>query len=163
LAKTCGDQHYFNPLGLLNPPVRRNSALRSAKPAPITLAMHYARGERHVFHPLFWGFQKRCPCCGAKPIYRAYLKPIEECQECSTQLAQIRTDDIAPYFTIMIVGQLIVPALLLSEQHYHPSIWLHFAIWPALTLALMFWFLPRVKGATIAVMWHFGIRGDEQH
>jgi len=88
---------------------------------------------------------------------------VETCYQCGEQLAKIRTDDIAPYFTTMIVGHLIVPPLLMLERQYHPDQWIHFAIWPALTLLLMFFFLPRVKGATLGVMWHLRMRGDEQH
>lgn len=77
-------------------------------------------------------------------------------------LGRIRTDDIAPYFTILIVGHLIVPGLLLVEQNFHPPVLFHWLVWIPLTLALMFLLLPRVKGATLALMWFFGLRGDEQ-
>lgn len=125
--------------------------------------MTYRRGEGFPWEPLLRGWRKQCPSCGAKPLFGRYLKPVETCDQCGEQLAKIRTDDIAPYFTIMIVGHLIVPPLLMLERQYHPDQWIHFAIWPALTLLLMFFFLPRVKGATLGVMWHLRMRGDEQH
>ncbi|HAA93118.1 MAG TPA: hypothetical protein DCS82_12140 [Rhodospirillaceae bacterium] len=114
------------------------------------------------FRALLFGFRKRCPCCGRHPLYRSYLKQVEKCGGCGVALGRIRTDDIAPYFTILIVGHLIIPSLLMVEQKYHPPEWFHWILWIPLTLVLMLWFLPRVKGATMALMWHFGLRGDEQ-
>ncbi|MEL0112145.1 MAG: DUF983 domain-containing protein [Rickettsiales bacterium] len=121
----------------------------------------YRRGVGIPIRPMLWGLRKRCPCCGEAPIYRTYLKPVDECGSCGTKLAIIRTDDIAPYFTILIVGHLIAPLLLFIEQGYAPPIWVHVAIWPALVLSLTLWLLPRVKGAAVGVMWHLGLKGDE--
>ena len=123
--------------------------------------MAYHLGEGIPWRQMLLGFRQLCPCCGLSPIYRAYLKPVETCAGCGAALGRIRTDDIAPYFTILIVGHVMAPLLLFTEQTFHPPSWMHWAIWPALVLGLTFWGLPRVKGAILAVMLHLGLRGDE--
>lgn len=121
----------------------------------------HRRGHGIPWRELLLGFRQLCPCCGGRPIYRAYLKPVEACAQCGTPLGAIRTDDIAPYFTILIVGHVVAPLLLFVEQTWHPPVWVHWSLWPALVLALTFWSLPRVKGSIVALMWHLGLRGDE--
>ena len=110
---------------------------------------------------MLWGARKRCPSCGKSHIFRAYLKQVDACKACHAQFGDIRTDDIAPYFTILIVGHIIAPLLFHVETTYAPPVWVHWAIWPALTVLLSLWCLPRVKGAALAVMWHLRLRGDE--
>ncbi len=109
------------------------------------------------------GFSCRCPRCGGGNIFARYLKPAATCSQCSEPYGEIRTDDIAPYFTILVVGHLIVPLVLMVEQMYAPPTWVHWSVWPPLTLLCTFLFLPRIKGAVMGWMWWLGIRGDEQH
>ncbi len=109
------------------------------------------------------GFLRRCPCCGRGEIFIKYLKPAAACSACGAPNGSIRTDDIAPYFTILIVGHVIVPPLLLLEKLYAPPSWVHMALWPPLALLVTMLSLPRVKGAVMGWMWWLGIRGDEQH
>ena len=123
--------------------------------------MEYERGQGFPYLPMLRGLQQKCPCCGEAPIYRSYLKPVDACGSCGTPLAEMRTDDIAPYFTILIVGHIIAPFLLFLESNYAPPVWVHLSIWPALILALTLLGLPRVKGAALAVMWHLGMKGNE--
>jgi uncharacterized protein (DUF983 family) len=109
------------------------------------------------------GFSRRCPRCGRGDIFVRYLKPAPTCGACGESYGEIRTDDIAPYFTILAVGHLIVPSLLLVEQFYAPPVWIHWLLWPPLTLLAALVVLPRIKGAVMGWMWWLGLRGDEQH
>jgi len=124
-------------------------------------AMEYKRGYGIPFQPVLWGIRMRCPSCGQSHIFYAYLKQIDACNSCEAQFGQIRTDDIAPYFTILIIGHIIAPLLFYVETTYAPPVWLHWAIWPLLTVILSLCILPRVKGAALAIMWHLRLRGDE--
>ena len=123
--------------------------------------MIYRKNQGIPYQAIFWGWKKKCPCCGKTPIYKSYLKPIDKCHVCHTQLGQIRTDDIAPYFTILLIGHIVAPILLISEKMFHPPVWVHLSLWPALVIILTLWGLPRVKGIAIAIMWHFNLTGDE--
>ena len=53
------------------------------------------------------------------------------------------------------------PALLVSEQLAHPNLWLQAVTWPTLALLLTLWFLPRIKGCIMGLMWALGMRGHE--
>ena len=127
----------------------------------MNLVMEYKRGQGIPIQPMLWGIRKRCPSCGKSHIFQAYLKPVDSCDLCHAEFRDIRTDDIAPYFTILIVGHIIAPLLFYVETTYAPAVWIHWTIWPAMTVLLSLWCLPRVKGAALAVMWHLRLRGDE--
>jgi len=123
--------------------------------------MEYKRGQGIPLQPMLWGICKKCPSCGQSHIFSTYLKQIDVCNRCEERFSEIRTDDVAPYFTILIVGHIMAPLLFHVETTYAPPIWIHSAIWPAFAVILSLWLLPRVKGAALAVMWHLGLRGDE--
>lgn len=114
-----------------------------------------------VFASMRRGFRRVCPKCGEGRLFQGYLKPLPACPACGVDTGRIYTADIAPYFTILIVGHLVVPGLLLSEQLAHPALWIQVLIWPTLALAMTLWFLPRVKGCIMGLMWALGMRGHE--
>lgn len=107
------------------------------------------------------GLRLRCPRCGQGRLYRAYLKPVASCAACHEALGHIRADDAPPYFTIFIVGHLVVGLALFVEMEFHPPMWVHMTTLPALVLALTFGLLPVVKGTLIGLMWRLKLRGDE--
>jgi uncharacterized protein (DUF983 family) len=80
------------------------------------------------------------------------------CAACDLDLEPFRADDAPAYFTIFIVGHLIVPAMLVLEQTLQPETWVHMAIWMPLTLILTLALLPRIKGAVIGVQWALNVR-----
>ena len=101
---------------------------------------------------------KTCHQCRQKTVCKH-----TSCSSCGAPNGEIRTDDIAPYFTIMVVGHVVVPPLLVVEQLYSPPSWVHMVVWPPLALLAAMLSLPRIKGAVMGWMWWLGIRGDEQH
>ncbi len=102
---------------------------------------------------LLRGLLGRCPCCGEGRLFRSYLKPHASCEACGLRLDQFRADDAPAYFTILIVGHVVVPAMLSVEVAYHPSALVQCSIWLPLTLGMTLGLLPRIKGALIALMW----------
>ncbi len=121
-------------------------------PPPATSAPATGLGLRR-------GLRLRCPACGDGSLFAGYLKPHPVCTRCGLALAEFRADDAPPYFTILIVGHLIVPGMLILERMAHPSSWVHAALWLPLTLALTLLILPRAKGAVIGFQWAQRIRG----
>lgn len=107
------------------------------------------------------GFRRRCPRCGTGRLFRSYLKPVESCHSCEEQLGHIRADDIPAYFTIIIVGHVVVPLAVMMEQHYHPPEWLHLMVWIPMVLILTFALLPSVKGSLVSLLWHLSLSGNE--
>jgi len=112
---------------------------------------------------LMRGLKRKCPNCGEHAAFSGYLTLQKECKGCGAPLGLIRADDAPPYFTITVVGHIILPLLLVVEKLYAPSVWVHAAIWPALTIALTLGFLPVIKGGVVGVMWSVGLKGDEHH
>ena len=110
--------------------------------------------QRNIWSALKRGFMGRCPNCGGKGLFRAYLKVSEVCPDCGEELHHQRADDAPPYFTILVVGHLIGAAMLFVEETDATiPLWIHSLVWPTLTVALCLTLLPRVKGALIALQW----------
>ena len=99
---------------------------------------------------------------GQSRLYAGFLKLTPECPHCHQELGNIRADDFPPYLTIVIVGHIIVPLILLTERHYSPPVSVHLMLWLPLTLLMSLWLLPRVKGMIVALMLHLGLRGGEE-
>ena len=104
----------------------------------------------------------RCPSCGAGPLFAGFLALRPRCAACGIPLGRIRADDAPPYFTIFLVGHIVVPLMLLVERASAPPLWLMAAIFLPLTLVLCLLCLRPVKGATVGVMLAFGMIGSEQ-
>jgi uncharacterized protein (DUF983 family) len=99
------------------------------------------------------GLARRCPRCGKGRLFTSYLKVSPACERCGEPFGHIRADDAPPYFTIAIVGHIVVPGLLAMEKYLAPPLWLQFSIWLPVTLALTVALLPYVKGAVVGAMW----------
>jgi uncharacterized protein (DUF983 family) len=117
------------------------------------------RPPRGVKRALLKGFAQRCPACGTAPLFARYLKVWEACPGCGEALHHHRADDAPAYFTILIVGHVIVGAVLPVERAFAPPLWLHALLWGPLTLALTLALLPRIKGAIVALQWAFYMHG----
>ena len=104
------------------------------------------------------GFKERCPACGEGRLYTKYLKVRPVCEHCGHDLAQYRADDAPPYFTILIIGHvLIAPVLCFSFIWTWPVEWVLVTTLPTLLGATLL-LLPRVKGAVIGFHWAAGIK-----
>lgn len=99
------------------------------------------------------GFRMKCPSCGTGSLFHKYLKVAPACSSCSEELHHHRADDAPPYFTILIVGHLIVPMVLAVEMAYRPDLWIHAALWFPMTLFLAMTALPLMKGALVGLQW----------
>ena len=114
------------------------------------------------FATLLWrGFRRTCPRCGRGLMFRRFLKLNTACQHCGLEMGDIRADDFPPYLTIVVVGHIVVPGILLMEKALQPATFTQLVIWLPITGVLTLWFLPRLKGVVVAWMLHLGLRGDE--
>lgn len=105
------------------------------------------------------GFFCRCPQCGEGKIFGKFLKVNPTCDVCGLALDGHRADDMPPYIVIMIVGHIVVGLNLMFEQQADWPLWVHFAIWPALTLVSALALLQPVKGALIGYQWALKMHG----
>jgi uncharacterized protein (DUF983 family) len=112
-----------------------------------------AQPDREVVVSMKRGWKQMCPSCAKGRLYSSYLKVNDACPSCGEELHHQRADDAPPYFTMSIVGHIVVFGILLVEQNIAPPVWMQLAVWLPLTALLSLWFLPRIKGALIAYQW----------
>ena len=108
---------------------------------------------RSVWGAMKRGMACRCPNCGKGRLFGRYLKVAPACSACGEDLSHQRADDAPPYFTIMIVGHIIVPLVLFVETTWHPDVTLQMMVWVPLTLGLSLALLQPVKGAVVGYQW----------
>jgi uncharacterized protein (DUF983 family) len=116
-------------------------------------------GSRPVFSSLLRGAMLKCPACGIGSMFRRYLKVANACPHCGEDLHHHRADDAPAYFTIVIVGHIVVSLVLAVEMAYRPAIWVHMALWLPLTVILTLLLLPIVKGVLVALQWALLMHG----
>ncbi|KQY31160.1 hypothetical protein ASD38_07405 [Caulobacter sp. Root487D2Y] len=127
-----------------------NDQPSSSSLQPASMLTGMKRGVRH-----------RCPNCGEGRLYTRYLKVDLDCEVCGHDLARYPADDGPAYFTILIIGHLVVAPLLLFPFIWKmsPTLVVPLTVLPLAALTLML--LPRVKGAVIGALWAVGLRKAE--
>ncbi|HSB59359.1 MAG TPA: DUF983 domain-containing protein [Methyloceanibacter sp.] len=128
----------------VTPPVYRNAERES---------------DRLVFQSMLRGAKLKCPACGVGALYRRFLKVSDACPNCGEELHHHRADDAPPYFTVVIVGHIVVGLVLFVEMTYRPPLWVHAALWAPLTIILALVLLPPIKGALIGLQWALRMHG----
>lgn len=118
--------------------------------------------ERSWKQALWRGFNRTCPNCGQGAVFRSYLGLNKACPHCGTDLSPAQADDAPPYFTMLIVGHVVVPGLWLTERRWSPPMGLELAFWLVVTLVLTLWLLPRVKGAIVGLQWALKMHGFDE-
>jgi uncharacterized protein (DUF983 family) len=93
-----------------------------------------------------------CPACGRGHLFTRFLKVAPACSSCSAPLGQARADDAPPYFTIVLVGHIVLPLMVVVERTFSPPLWVHAAVWVPATLGLCLGLLQPIKGMTVGVM-----------
>lgn len=105
------------------------------------------------------GLRTRCPACARGRLYRKYLKTAEICGNCGEEFFHHRADDAPPYFTMLIVGHVVVALVLWTEIALSPPVWVHMLVWLPLTLVLSLLLLPSIKGAVLGLQWALRMHG----
>ncbi len=126
--------------------------LTTPQPAP-------EKPRRPVMAAMLRGARNRCMNCGEGRIFGGFLKVNHACPKCGEEFHHHRADDAPPYFTITLVGHIIVPALLTVEVLWHPALWIHMSLWVPLTIFLCIFFMQPIKGALIGLQWALYMHG----
>ena len=106
----------------------------------------------------FWpvivrGILGRCPNCGQGKLFAKYLKQVNSCSICNKYLGNIRADDGPAWLTILVVGHLLAPFIIIFASKTSWPDWLSVTIWSILAVVMALIILPRAKGLFIAVLW----------
>ena len=108
---------------------------------------------------LWRGWRRKCPNCGSGPMLKSYLKVRDTCTVCREDLTHQRADDGPAYLTILIVGHLMAPLMLIYYTAYRPDPLVGITIFSIGCVALSLYLLPRLKGMLIAFQWARGMHG----
>jgi uncharacterized protein (DUF983 family) len=92
-------------------------------------------------------------------MFRKFMKIADTCSNCGEELHHQRADDAPPYFTIFIVGHVVIPLVFIVERTWHPSYVIHAALWLPLIIGLTFTLMPLVKGAVVGLQWALRMHG----
>lgn len=122
----------------------------------IELMLEETRSRRAA---MWRGARGQCPACGTKSLFAKYLKVRDLCPSCGLHLGGHQADDAPPYFTIFIVGHIIVPIALIVERAYMPPLYVHFLIFSVLSVVVAMASLPIVKGAVVGLQWALRMHG----
>ncbi len=108
---------------------------------------------RDLWPAIRHGLHQRCPNCGTGKIYKSYLKVRDTCQNCGQELHHHRADDGPAYLTILIVGHILAPLILVLYRTFRPEPLVMASLLSAGTVILSLFLLPRLKGGMIAFQW----------
>jgi len=109
--------------------------------------------DRPLGPAMLRGWRRRCPNCGTGPMMRSYLQVRDACPVCGEDLQHQRADDGPAYLTILIVGHLMAPAILIAFVRYRPDPLVLAAVFSVATVALSLFLLPRLKGVLVGIQW----------
>ncbi len=98
------------------------------------------------------GLRGQCPACGKGRIFNGFLTVAAECHDCGAPLGLAQADDAPPYFTILVVGHIIIPLLFIVDRMSQFPTWIMSAIFLPLTLVLTIGLIRPIKGATVGLM-----------
>src|SRR3569623_1317513 len=120
-----------------------------------------APGSVTLVQAMWRGFRGRCPNCGEGHMFGRCLKVADSCDHCYEELFHQRADDFPAYLVMVVVGQLVVPAILAVETAYAPPVWLQLSVWLPVTLFASLALLQPTKGAIVGLQWQIGMHGFE--
>jgi len=123
------------------------------------MSITYQKDDRPTRTAMLRGFKHRCPNCGKGAMFYKYLKVVDTCASCGEDLSHQRADDAPPYFTILIVGHIILPLALGAEKMWQLSTTTHLMLWLPSILILSLVLLPCIKGAIVGLQWSLRMHG----
>lgn len=78
-----------------------------------------------------------CPQCGAATLFAGIAVFAPKCSACGLDFSAFNVGDGPAAFLTLIVGGVVVLGAVMLELAVSPPFWIHLAIWPLLTLALV--------------------------
>jgi len=114
---------------------------------------HTPEPQRPTRRSLARGWRGKCPKCGKGRIFGSYLSVNTSCHHCDQELHHHRADDGPAYITILLSAHIFGPLMLVAFEIYRPSAWILVSSFSVAFVAFALYFLPRIKGALIALQW----------
>jgi uncharacterized protein (DUF983 family) len=126
-------------------------------PAKLTLIklspVHMTMFSRPTWtEALMRGLKRACPRCGQGKMFAGYLTPRESCEVCGLAFEPLRADDAPAYFTVFLVGHIVIAGVLFTEQLGHPPMWVQF-LWLPVAVVMTGVLLPLIKGGVMGAIY----------
>ncbi len=86
-------------------------------------------------------------------MLKGYLEVRDECAVCGQEMFHHRADDGPAYLTILIVGHIMAPSILIAFTTFRPEPMVLFTVFAIGCVALSLYLLPRLKGLMVAFQW----------
>ena len=118
-----------------------------------TVTLSAAAGERPAKPAMWRGFRRKCPNCGEGHMFDGYLKVADKCPVCHESLSGHRADDGPAYLTILIVGHLMAPLILIVFEKFRPEPMVLATLFTVGCVGLSLYLLPRLKGVVVGIQW----------
>ena len=115
--------------------------------------------DRPLGRSILRGLRCLCPNCGQGQVLQGYLKLRSTCPACGEDLTHQRTDDGPAYLTILVVGKIMAPLMLLVYTVYRPEPWVTILLFSVGCVALSLSLLPRFKGMMLGIQWSRRMHG----
>jgi uncharacterized protein (DUF983 family) len=104
--------------------------------------------------PAMWrGLLGRCPNCGETSMFDGYLALIDRCRTCGEPIGEYRAADGPAFFTICIVGLLLIPILGFGFVVFRPEPVTLLLVVSLLVAILTLVVLRLVKGVFVGYLW----------
>jgi uncharacterized protein (DUF983 family) len=103
--------------------------------------------------PISAGLRCRCPNCGEGQLFRGFLKFKDRCDACEADLTIADVGDGASFFVMWIALIIVVPAAMVFELLASPPTWIHFILWPPITIVVCMFLLRPFKATLFALQW----------
>jgi uncharacterized protein (DUF983 family) len=94
-----------------------------------------------------------CPRCGSGRLFAGYLAVVDHCPACGEPLGAYRAADGPAFFTLCVVGLLLIPILGFGFVVFRPDPLILLLAVGTVVTALTLLLLRFVKGAFIAYLW----------
>ncbi len=105
---------------------------------------------RNGLSPVWVALHQRCPHCGIGKLFTGILTVVDICPHCALDLRAQDSGDGPAVFIGFFFCLLITVAALAVEFTYEPSVWVHIALWPLLTVVGCVVMLRMAKAMLIA-------------
>lgn len=123
---------------------------------------HTAPEPRPLRPAVVKGWRRRCPSCGGGALFDGYLSVQDSCDICGEVYRHHRADDAPAWLTMIVVGHLLAPLMLLSFELFTLPTWAHAVVWPVIAMTLVVVLLPRIKGVVVAFQWAHRMHGFDK-
>lgn len=115
--------------------------------------------ERRLGQSIKRGLLNTCPACGSGKLFRAYLKPVDNCAACGEEMFHHRADDLPPYLVIIVLGHVLLGGFMMTDLVFPASDWVHLAIWVPIAIITSLITIQPIKGGVIGLQWALRMHG----